>query len=101
MSLNACGEEEPVPQDKMIKIYVDLLAAQDTLADKSISTDSLRLFVLSKHGVSDSDYKQTVKYYNENPERWEDFLNKAIEYVEKLKAESEAEEKKLKEEADN
>jgi Domain of unknown function (DUF4296) len=81
-----CSEEEALPEDEFIKVYVGILIAQDTVTDKSISTDSLKTIILAEYGVSDSVYKKTVAYYNSSPDKWEEFFDKAILHVEKLKS---------------
>lgn len=78
-----------MPEDKFIKIYVDILVAQDTTGDKSITKDSLKTIVLQKYEVKDSIYSKTIDYYNTNPEKWEKFFDRAIKEVEKLKVSEE------------
>lgn len=82
-----CTEEKLIPEDKLIDIYVDILIAQDTVSAASVSTDSIKTLVLAKYDVTDSLYNHTIQYYNQNPERWEKFFDKAIQYVEKRKGE--------------
>ncbi len=81
-----CSKEESLPEDEFIKVYVGILIAQDTITDKSITTDSLKTLILAEYGISDSVYKKTVAYYNSSPEKWEEFFDKAILHVEKLKS---------------
>jgi len=81
-----CTEEKLIPENKLIDIYVDILITQDTVSAKNISTDSIKTLVLAKYDVSDSLYNRTIQYYNQNPERWEKFFDRAIKYLEKLKA---------------
>ena len=84
--LSNCSEEEIFPEEKLIKIYVDILIAQDTTSDKSISTDSLKALVLNKHDVPDSLYLKAIEHYKSSPAKWEAFFNNAIKYVEELRA---------------
>jgi Domain of unknown function (DUF4296) len=81
-----CSKDDVLPEDKFINIYVDILVAQDTTSDKTITKDSLKTIVLQKYGVQDSIYSKTIDYYNDNPEKWEKFFNDAIKHVEELKA---------------
>ncbi|MGD8306977.1 MAG: DUF4296 domain-containing protein [Ignavibacteria bacterium] len=85
----SCSEKEILPEDKLIEIYVDLLVAQDTLSGESVSVDSVKNVILNKYNTSDLVYRNTIDYYNESTERWEEFFNKALKYVEKLKAKNE------------
>ena len=82
----SCSKDDILPEDKFIKIYIDILVAQDTLTDNSISNDSLKTLILQKYNVSDSVFTKTIEYYNYNPDKWEKFFNEAIKQVEELKA---------------
>ena len=81
-----CSEEDILPEEKLIKIYVDILIAQDTTSDKSISTDSLKVIVLNNHDVPDSLYLKAIEHYKSSPAKWEAFFDNAIKYVEELRA---------------
>ena len=82
----SCSKDDILPEDKFIKIYIDILVAQDTLTDNSISNDSLKILILQKYNVSDSVFTKTIEYYNYNPDKWKIFFNEAIKQVEELKA---------------
>jgi hypothetical protein len=84
--LSNCSEEEILPEDKLIKIYVDILIAQDTTTDKSITTDSLKAIVLKEYNVPDSLYFNSIEHYKSSPAKWEAFFDNAIKYVEELRA---------------
>ena len=81
-----CSKDDIIPEDDFVKIYVEMLVTQDTLSDKSITPDSLRSIVLSRHNIQDSEYRHTIEYYNSSPDRWEKFFKKATDYVNELKA---------------
>ena len=82
----SCSKDNILPEDKFIKIYIDILVAQDTLSDSSISNDSLKTLILGKYNVTDSVFTKTIEYYNYNPDKWEIFFEDAIKRVEELKA---------------
>jgi hypothetical protein len=82
----SCSKDDILPEDKFIKIYIDILVAQDTLTDNSISNDSLKTLILKKHNVIDSVFTKTIEYYNYDPAKWEKFFEEAIKHVEELKA---------------
>ena len=82
----SCSKDDILPEDKFIKIYIDILVAQDTLTDNSISNDSLKTLILQKHNVTDSLFTKTIEYYNYDPAKWEKFFEEAIKQVEELKA---------------
>jgi hypothetical protein len=85
----SCSEKEILPEEKFINIYVDILVAQDTITDQSMSVDSLKSTVLWKYNVSDTVYAKTIEHYNNNPGKWEEFFNNAIKKVEELNAKKE------------
>ena len=82
----SCSKEDILPEDTFINVYIDILVAQDTLTDSSISNDSLKTIILQKYNVTDSIYTKTIEYYNNNPDKWEKFFEDAIKQVEELKA---------------
>ncbi len=86
VSIFSCSKDDILPEDKFVKIYIDILVAQDTLTDNSISNDSLKTLILQKYNVTDSIYTKTIEYYNYNPDNWGKFFEDAIKQVEELKA---------------
>ena len=82
----SCSKDDILPENKFINIYIDILVAQDTLSDSSISNDSLKTLILEKYNVTDSVFTKTIEYYNYNPDKWEKFFEDAIKRVEELKA---------------
>lgn len=85
----SCSEKEILSEEKFIEIYVDILVAQDTLSEESVNMDSLNTIILNRHKTSDLVYRNTVNYYNESAERWEQFFDKVVVYVEALKTKNE------------
>ena len=84
-----CSENKILPEEDLVKIYVDILIAQDSTNNESITIDSLKAIVLKKYEVPESVYVRSIDYYNSSPARWEEFFNNATKYVEKLKSNSE------------
>jgi len=84
-----CSEKPPVPEEKMILIYTDLMFAQDTVLVTSENIDSLKSEVFKRNDVSENDYVSTLEFYNKSPQRWEKFFKRVIEYVESLKTKPE------------
>ena len=85
----ACEKKSPIPEEKFIEVYVDLLIVQDTTRTDSLSLDSLQSIVFTKHNITTKAYDETISYYNSEPKRWEEFFNKAIAYAEELRNEAE------------
>ena len=80
-----CSVKSPVPEEKMVIIYTDLMFAQDTVLITSENVDSLKSEVFKRNDVSEDDYVNTLEFYNKSPHRWEKFFKRVIEYVESLK----------------
>jgi len=87
--LSSCSEEEVIPEEKFIHVYVDLMIVQDTTRINSLPLDSLKDIVFTKHNITSELYDNTVAKYNSSPENWEEFFDKAIAYLEELKTRKE------------
>ena len=59
-----------------------MLIMQDTMSFKS---SEIKEKVLAQYNIDSSDYKKTIDYYNNEPERWKDFFTKAEAYIDSLK----------------
>ncbi len=82
--LSGCSDDKIIEEDKLVLIYTDLLIARDTVSLNDKGLDSLRLSVLKKHNVSEKEYDETIKYYNEDSKRWEVFFDKVTAHLESL-----------------
>lgn len=82
---SACDKGPPIPEEKFIKTYVDLLIIQDTSVTNPISVDSMRTLVFTKNDLTAEQYDRTIEYYNSRPEKWEAFFDSATAYVERLR----------------
>ena len=86
--LLSCDEGPPIPDEKFMELYVDLLIIQDTTTT-NFSLDSVKTLVLDRHNVSPEQYDSTIGYYNSRPEKWIVFFDSATVYVERLRLEAE------------
>lgn len=87
-SLSACDKGPPIPDEKFLELYVDLIIIQDTTIT-NFSPDSAKTLVLERYNVSLEQYDAMIQYYNSNPEKWIAFFDSATVYVERLKIEAE------------
>lgn len=87
--LSACDKGPPIPEEKFIKVYIDLLIIQDTTTAETFSLDSIKTLVFTKHNISSEQYDETINYYNSQPEKWAAFFDSATVYVGRLKRDSE------------
>ena len=85
----ACDSQPPIPEDKFIKVYVDLLIVQDTTTTENYTIDSVKSRVLEKYGFTTQQYDKTIRYYNSQPEKWVVFYDSVTVYVERLKKKAE------------
>ncbi len=83
--INNCSEDEVIPEEKFIQVYVDLMIVQDTTRSNPLPLDSLKEIVFTKHDITSELYDKTIAKYNSSPEDWEEFFDKAIAYLEELK----------------
>ena len=80
--LQACEKSPVIEEKKVVKIYAEMIFMQDT---SSLSPPIIKEKVLKKFNVRENDYGTTIKYYNDNPERWQQFFDEVITYIESLK----------------
>ena len=83
--VTGCEEENVIPEDDFVKVYVDLMIVQDTTRTNPLLLDSLKEIVFTKHEITSELYDNTIAKYNSSPEDWEEFFDKAIAYLEELK----------------
>ena len=81
----SCAEKKSIDENKLIKVYADLIIIQDTTKTENYSLDSLRTIVLDRYNLTYADYKEMIDVLNQQPEKWEKFFNNAVAYVNKLK----------------
>jgi hypothetical protein len=85
----SCNENPPIPEEKFIKVYVDLLIIQDTTTSNNFSLDSVKTMVLTRHNITEKQYNEMINYYNSEPENWIAFFDSTTAYVEMLKKNAE------------
>lgn len=59
-----------------------MIFMQDT---SSYSQSVIKNNVLKKFKIKEFEYDETIKYYNDDPERWQKFFDEVIVYIESLK----------------
>jgi len=80
--LQSCKQLPPVDEKKFVKIYADMILMQDT---SSLSQREIKEEVLKRFSVENTDYDETIKFYNADPERWQKFFDSTIVHIESLK----------------
>lgn len=74
-----------IDHQKFIDAYIELRITQDTLKSGNANFQDLKKAILKKHGLTEKQYDKTFNYFNENPERWNDFYEKIIARVDTLR----------------
>ena len=84
LSFISCSGKD-ADHEKFIDAYVDLRIAEDTVKSGNVDMQKLKEKILKKHGMTEEQYKSTFEYFNDNPELWEQFYEKAIARVDTLR----------------
>jgi len=82
----SCKDQPRIPEEKFIRVYVDLLIIHDSSSVQNLSLDSLKQALFKKYETTEEHYQNTIDYYNETPQKWEAFFDKATAYVEELES---------------
>lgn len=80
--LQSCKKSSVIDEKKFVKIYAEMIFMQDT---SSLTQSEIKNSILKKYNVKKFEYDQTIKFYNDDPERWQKFFDSTIVYIEKLK----------------
>ncbi len=81
-AFQSCKKSPVIDEKKFIKIYADMIFMQDT---SSLSQYSIKEKVLAKYKVSENDFDNTIKFYNDDPEKWQPFFDSVVVYIERIK----------------
>ena len=82
---SSCNTEKEIDQETMVKVYVDMLIAKDTLYQDQNLLIVEKNNILDKYNVNDADFSYTLKKYGEDKEIWNEFFKIAFEYLDTLK----------------
>lgn len=76
-ALSSCSDRKVIKDDeKFAAFYVDLLIASEKSSGDVNVVKSERQKIFAKYDISPEEYKATLNYYSEKPERWKDFFDK-------------------------
>lgn len=79
--MQSCKQNPQIEEKKFVEIYSEMIFMQDST---SLPQPEIKNIVLKKFGVSKNDFDETIKFYNEEPERWQKFFDSTIAYIERL-----------------
>ncbi len=86
--LPGCSKSRVISEDKFMKVYVDLVVAQDTSNAPIAKFDSVKAIVFKRNDITKEEYDATIDYYNKDPQKWQDFFRKTTMYVNKLRTQN-------------
>lgn len=83
--VSACGNGGGKPsQEKVAKVYVDLLIVKERYGSLTDSLDIHTANVFTKHGISEEEYLKTLASYKADEEKWDSLFSKANGYLDSL-----------------
>ncbi len=83
--LSSCSDNKVINEDKFVKVYSDLIIAQDTIPNNSAAFNSVKKKIFARYNITSEDYKNTIEYYNKNYEKWKSFFAKVTAHIEAMK----------------
>ena len=83
----ACSSPE-VYHHIMSKAYVDILILKEKFPQGSDSLKAATNRTFEKYKIKSEDYYSTLKSYETNQEKWDEFFKGSREYLDSLKAEN-------------
>ena len=89
----SCQSETHIERDKLAKVYVDLLLADELYVDTD-SLDRKKTEIFEKYSIDKKDYDSSFAKLEYDSEKWNDFFNLATTYLDTLKAHQKLSEEK-------
>ncbi len=86
--LEGCSKRNILDENKFMKVYVDLVIAQDTSGVPIAKFDSVKSVIFKRDGITKDEYSATINHYNKDPKKWQEFFNKTTAYIEGLRSKS-------------
>jgi len=78
---SGCAKEQRIKEKIFVKIYSDLVIAQDSLAADSSMFVNVQNKIFLRYNVNKDLYIKTLGYYKKNPGKWKLFFKKVIAYL--------------------
>lgn len=79
--LGGCSKEQKIDEKTFVKVYSDLVIAQDSLAMDSTAFVNEKKNIFTRYSVSKEMYVKTLEYYKKNPDEWKALFKKVIAYL--------------------
>lgn len=68
-------------ENKFAAVYVDLVMVNEQFQGDTTVIHAKTDSIFRTHGVTEEQYRTTLKYYEENPEKWKEFFQRAESYL--------------------
>lgn len=76
-ALNSCSDRKVIKDDeKFAAFYVDLLISSEKNSGDVNLVKSERQKIFAQYDITLEEYKATLNYYSEKPERWKEFFDR-------------------------
>jgi len=79
--LSSCSKEQKIKEETFVKIYSDLVIAQDSLAADSTGFETEKKNIFLRYKVTKEFYINTLEHYKNNPQEWKSLFKKVIVYL--------------------
>jgi len=79
----ACTEA-PEPDEKIARLYVDILRAEETFYTGLDSLQIVRDSIFISYGIAEDEYNSTIRNYASNSETWKKFYEMSMTYIDSL-----------------
>ncbi|TSA28968.1 MAG: DUF4296 domain-containing protein [Ignavibacteriales bacterium] len=79
-----CSKEK-VPEETLIKVYVENVVVEETYSTNSDSLQTHRSLIFSKYKITEKDFQNELEKYANDKTKWESFFKKANDYLNDLK----------------
>ncbi|MCU7494272.1 MAG: DUF4296 domain-containing protein [Ignavibacteria bacterium] len=77
ITLSSCSNGKVInDEEKFAALYVDLLISSEKNSGDINRVKSERQKIFSKYEVTPEEYKATLNYYSEKPDRWKEFFDR-------------------------
>ena len=76
-----CAKDQKIKEDIFVKIYADLVIAQDSLSADSLGFTDEQKKIFTRYNVTKKLYIKTLDNYKINPDKWTSLFKKVIAYL--------------------
>lgn len=78
----SCDNDSKIDEEKFIGFYADMSLAADTIGFDTESLKNIRLKLHEKYGTNEKMFNNTLKYFHDDPKRWDTFFTKVMDKLE-------------------